>query len=94
MSADIFEVDGKRYTSQKASQLYVGSGTAMDWFYSEDANRGSPYRAASFTIELRDTGLYGFQLPPSEVVVQKSQLYTLSSCFLIVADHTQWKGVG
>ena len=37
-------------------------------FYSEDANvNNDGYRAAGFTIELRDTGTYGFLLPPSQV---------------------------
>ena len=36
-------------------------------FYSDDANQGNEYRAAGFTIELRDTGQYGFQLPADQV---------------------------
>jgi hypothetical protein len=69
MSADIFEVDGKRYTSQKSIQLYLTTGTASDWFYSDDANSNNQYRAAGYTIELRDTGFYGFLLPPDQVTM-------------------------
>ena len=36
-------------------------------FYTEDANSGNAHRAAGMTIELRDTGTYGFELPPSQV---------------------------
>lgn len=37
-------------------------------FYGEEAtNTNNGYRAASFTIELRDTGRYGFELPPDQV---------------------------
>ena len=36
-------------------------------FYSDDANENSEYRAAGYTIELRDTGQYGFELPPDQV---------------------------
>ena len=36
-------------------------------FYSDDANQDNEYRAAGFTIELRDTGQYGFQLPADQV---------------------------
>lgn len=37
-------------------------------FYSADANEDNlGYRAAGFTIELRDTGRYGFLLPPDQV---------------------------
>ena len=67
MSADIFGVEGKRYTSQRAIDLYMGTGTALDWFYSDDANGGNEFRAASYVIELRDTGTYGFLLPPDQV---------------------------
>ena len=43
---------------------------ALCRFYGENAtswNHG--YRAAGFTIELRDTGTYGFLLPPNQVTV-------------------------
>jgi hypothetical protein len=36
-------------------------------FYTEDANSENAHRAAGMTIELRDTGTYGFELPPSQV---------------------------
>ena len=68
MSADMFEVHSKRYVSQKSIQLYMTTGTASDWFYSDDANSNNNYRAAGYTIELRDTGFYGFELPPEEVI--------------------------
>lgn len=67
MSADIFGVEGIVYTSEKSIGLYVTTGTASDWFYSDDANKNNDYRAAGFTIELRDTGHYGFELPPNQV---------------------------
>lgn len=67
MSLDIRGVHGKIYTSQKSIQLYMTTGTASDWFYSDNANANSNYRAAGYTIELRDTGQYGFELPPEQV---------------------------
>lgn len=67
MSAAIQSVHGKLYTSQKAIGLYPTSGTARDWFYSEEANELDEYRSAGYTIELRDTGQYGFLLPPTQV---------------------------
>ena len=37
-------------------------------FYTEDAAENNDgYRAAGYTIELRDTGEYGFLLPPDQV---------------------------
>ncbi|XP_065913902.1 carboxypeptidase B-like [Dysidea avara] len=69
MSDRIFAVHGKFYTSQKSIGLYPTSGTASDWFYSDNANENNgEYRAAGFTIELRDTGLYGFLLPPDQII--------------------------
>ena len=75
MSADIFEVEQKRYTSQKSIQLYLTTGTASDWFYSDNANTGNEFRAAGYTIELRDTGFYGFLLPPDQVSNYYVELY-------------------
>ena len=74
MSADIFGVHGKRYTSQKSIQLYMTTGTASDWFYSDDANRENKHRAAGYTFELRDTGLYGFELPADQVQLELPNL--------------------
>ena len=70
MARAIMEVDGKRYTNQKSIGLYPTTGSADDWMYSDDANENNgQYRAASYTIELRDTGAYGFLLPPYLVSV-------------------------
>jgi len=59
---DIFDTSRTQYTSQNAWQLYASSGTARDWFNSQG---GSPI---GYTIELRDTGTYGFQLPPNQII--------------------------
>ena len=37
-------------------------------FYSDNANvNNGDYRSAGYTLELRDTGQYGFLLPPDQV---------------------------
>jgi murein tripeptide amidase MpaA len=41
--------------------IYQASGTSVDWTYA-DTN------AFPFTIELRDTGYYGFLLPPAQIL--------------------------
>ena len=68
ISTAIFSVNGRRYTNQKSIGLYPTTGSADDWFYSDDANENNgEYRSAAYTIELPDTGQYGFLLPPREV---------------------------
>ncbi len=67
MSSAIGAVHSKRYISQKSIGLYVTTGTASDWFYSDNANQNNEHRAAGYTIELRDEGQYGFELPPDQV---------------------------
>jgi murein tripeptide amidase MpaA len=69
ISTAIRAVHGLHYISEKSIDLYVTTGTASDWFYGEDAtNTNKGYRAAGYTIELRDTGRYGFVLPPSQII--------------------------
>jgi murein tripeptide amidase MpaA len=59
--ARILAVNNVAYTSQPTNQLYIASGGASDWFCSVGQ---APY---SYTIELRDTGTYGFQLPAAQI---------------------------
>lgn len=53
---------------QGSVALYVASGTSKDWFYDQ-------WRAASYTIELRDTGQYGFELPPSQITPTQNEAW-------------------
>jgi len=59
--ARILAVNNVAYTSEPSWQLYYTTGTAQDWYYSQAAV------PVSFTIELRDTGTYGFQLPANQI---------------------------
>jgi len=58
--ARILAVNNVAYTSQASWQLYYTTGSAQDWYYS----KGVPL---AYTIELRDTGTYGFQLPAAQI---------------------------
>ena len=52
--------------------VYVGSHALYYSyrFYTEDAAENNDgYRTAGYTIELRDTGEYGFLLPPVQVAI-------------------------
>jgi len=59
--ARILAVNNVAYTSEPSWQLYYTSGTAQDWYYSKASV------PLSYTIELRDTGTYGFQLPATQI---------------------------
>eukprot|EP00026_Physarum_polycephalum_P007245 Phypoly_transcript_07303.p1 GENE.Phypoly_transcript_07303~~Phypoly_transcript_07303.p1 ORF type:complete len:408 (+),score=50.77 Phypoly_transcript_07303:397-1620(+) len=59
--ARILAVNNVAYTSQPSWQLYYTTGSAQDWYYSQASV------PLSYTIELRDTGRYGFQLPAAEI---------------------------
>ncbi|KAI9332077.1 putative carboxypeptidase precursor [Obelidium mucronatum] len=57
----IYGVHQELYSSEKAAQLYPASGCTDDYM-------SNKLGMAGFTIELRDKGTYGFQLPPSQIV--------------------------
>ncbi|MEE2972449.1 MAG: M14 family zinc carboxypeptidase, partial [Planctomycetota bacterium] len=57
----IASVNGVDFTPQAAHDLYLASGTSPDWGWDEAG-------AYSFTYELRDTGQFGFILPPDQIV--------------------------
>lgn len=64
----ISEVFGKEYKSIRGSNLYPASGGAIDWMYSVAGFPG-------FTLELRDQGRFGFQLPTSEIVPVGEEIF-------------------
>lgn len=54
---------GTKYQYGSISRtIYPASGSSVDWTYS------AVNATYSFAVELRDTGRYGFILPPSEIV--------------------------
>jgi len=59
--ARILAVNNVAYTSEPSWQLYYTTGSAQDWYYGQAAV------PLSYTIELRDTGKYGFQLPAAQI---------------------------
>lgn len=54
---------GRSYTiGQTSRTLYLAAGNMPDWFYQEYGN------VPCYTIELRDTGQFGFELPASQIL--------------------------
>jgi len=64
----IFSVHGIRYSSIMGSELYLAAGAADDWGYMKGEDPPSKDGYFSYTIELRDTGRYGFILPPAQII--------------------------
>ncbi|MEO0483869.1 MAG: M14 family zinc carboxypeptidase [Planctomycetota bacterium] len=60
MAQAIQQESGVSYTPQQSVDLYPASGTCSDWFYDQGVY--------SYTIELRDTGSFGFVLPPEQIL--------------------------
>ncbi len=62
MQSLIQAVHGKYYEAGPICEtIYQASGGSVDWVYGDQDVFG-------FTIELRDTGTYGFELPPAQIL--------------------------
>ncbi len=61
MADAILSVHGSSFAPQPAFDLYLASGTSLDWAWDDAGVFG-------FTYELRDTGQFGFILPPDQIV--------------------------
>lgn len=67
-AAEMLKINNTVYSVGSSSQdLYINSGSSKDWAY----DAGVAY---SYTIELRDTGDYGFLLPPEQIVPTAQEL--------------------
>jgi len=61
MAAAIKAVHQKVYTSEHIYDLYLAAGSIEDWQLT------TAKIPLAYTIELRDTGVYGFQLPANQI---------------------------
>ncbi|XP_017893176.1 zinc carboxypeptidase-like [Ceratina calcarata] len=75
------EALAKRYgtqykTGNVAETIYVASGSTVDWV------KGTFHKPITYTYELRDTGRYGFLLPPEQIApTSKETLDSLVALF-------------
>eukprot|EP00091_Calanus_sinicus_P004031 TRINITY_DN14227_c0_g1_i2.p1 TRINITY_DN14227_c0_g1~~TRINITY_DN14227_c0_g1_i2.p1 ORF type:complete len:414 (+),score=103.00 TRINITY_DN14227_c0_g1_i2:90-1331(+) len=66
----LFDVHGKTFeVGCIPCMLYVASGGSLDWTLGE---LGIPY---SYGMELRDTGNYGFILPPDQIIPSGEEVW-------------------
>jgi len=79
---EIQRQSGKIYSSIKSIDLYITTGTASDWYYLEGI-------WGAYTIELRDTGTYGFLLPPSQIIPTGNEIWAsmLYFCKTVLDTH-------
>jgi murein tripeptide amidase MpaA len=63
------QVHGTYFDPINSADLYPAAGASDDWY------RGGLGTRYAYTTELRDTGLYGFALPPSQIVASGEELF-------------------
>jgi len=68
-SEALLQVHGTYFDPINSADLYPAAGASDDWY------RGGLGTRYSYTTELRDTGLYGFLLPPSQIVPSGEELF-------------------
>jgi len=77
MSDAIYDDSGIYYTSEPGVDLYPTSGTADSWYY-QNCHQSSLF---GYCIELRDTGNYGFLLPPAQIIPTGQENYAAFKFF-------------
>ena len=80
----IKDVNGKVYTSQKSAGLYPVTGGFDDWMTQQGL--------IGFTVELRDTGRYGFILPKDQIIPTGQEIwdaFKVSSMMVLEAASEQ-----
>ncbi|NXS36020.1 CBPA1 Carboxypeptidase, partial [Pomatostomus ruficeps] len=80
--SDLAAVFGTKYTyGSTATTIYMAGGTTIDWAY----DNGVKY---SFSLELRDSGRYGFLLPSSQIVPTATETWpALLDIMVHVLEH-------
>ncbi|KAK9761651.1 hypothetical protein K7432_013302 [Basidiobolus ranarum] len=59
----------EQYVAQQISALYIASGSAADWFYSDEVLQRQKFRSTSLTVELSPKqNNPGFVLPPQNII--------------------------
>jgi len=75
----LYKVHGTIFDPINSADLYPAAGASDDWYKS----LGMRY---AFTTELRDTGHYGFELPPSQIIESGEEIW---AAFEVVIDRVQ-----
>jgi len=65
----LYQVHGTVFDPINSADLYPAAGASDDWYL---GGLGTRY---AFTTELRDTGYYGFVLPPEQIIPSGEELF-------------------
>merc|ERR1712209_23806 len=65
----LYQVHGTIFDPINSADLYPASGAADDWY------KGVLGSRFAFTVELRDTGAYGFVLPKEQIIPSGEELW-------------------
>merc|ERR1711997_796777 len=65
----LYQVHGTYFDPINSADLYPAAGASDDWY------RGGLGARYSFTTECRDTGYYGFVLPPEQIIPSGEKLF-------------------
>lgn len=65
----LFQVHGTVFDPINSADLYPAAGASDDWY------KGVLGSRFSFTTELRDTGRYGFVLPPNQIIPSGEEMW-------------------
>ncbi|KAK5048241.1 hypothetical protein LTR84_005911 [Exophiala bonariae] len=89
VSTVIREVGGKTFTfGPSCGTLYATTGSSVDYIY------GAGKADWSYTIELRDTGDFGFVLPPDQIRVSVEEQWQGMQVMLYLLDEVFFDGEG
>jgi len=75
----LYKVHGTVFDPINSAELYPAAGASDDWYKSIGMR-------FSFTTELRDTGYYGFVLPPDQIIPSGEEMW---AGFEVVIDRVQ-----
>jgi len=89
VSNTIREVNGKTFTfGPSCGTLYATTGSSVDYIY------GAGKADWSYTIELRDTGDFGFVLPPDQIRATAEEQWEGIQVMLALLDEVFFDGEG
>ena len=87
----LYQVHGTVFDPINSAELYPAAGASDDWY------KGVLGTRYSFTTELRDTGFWGFELPPSKMIYLEildfQTIIVFSTDQIIPSGEEMWAGM-